>query len=126
MRDHSMVERRQPVLPYVSSQQARGSVLNMRSSVSRTMCSLLRLVKRHYIPAGERSMPLALILCEARTMEPLDIGHKWWSDYPQSAVRLPIGVGCERPQGTAGRLRRRRTEQSSPYGRGFRPGSTAN
>ena len=71
-------------------------------------------------------MVSALILCEAPTMEPLEIGHKWRSDHSQSAAGSPIGFGCERPQGAAGLLRRRGTEQSSPYGRGFRLGSTAN
>ena len=59
-------------------------------------------------------------------METLDIGHNWGSDYPQSAAGSPIGFGCERPDGAAGRLRRHSTEQSLRYRRGFRLGSTAN
>ena len=46
---------------------------------------------------------LALILCEAPTMEPLEIGHKWRSDHSQSRcriadrLRLRTTVGCRRP-----------------------------
>ena len=120
-----MGERRQPVLPYARSQWATGSVLGMRSSVSRTMCWLLRLVKRHSI-CKRVVNGLGADLVRGSDDGALERRPQVVARLPAVRCRIADRLRLRTTGGGTGRFRRGSTEQSSCYGRELCLGSTAN